>query len=394
MKILLVTSDFPYAEIKHGGGELTFNLVKHLSRSHRLSLLAFIREEEKPFLPSVRRYFEEVKTVPARRGWLSRLKRLPLLLTRPYSVVATFAPELAFHLREMSFRRHYDLVQFEHFHMGQYIHLLPDSVPKVLALQDVASPVLRQQVRIASGWEKYYYYREWNLSRRREKLYAINSGNVFVMSRKDKRVVESWDVGVNIYVTPPLLSEYFFRIPEKEIRPGTILFLGAMHRPVNQDAATLLKKEILPRVAREYPAARCLVVGHNPPRLIKKMAAPNFLVTGSVERIEPYLNQAAVLVAPLRVTGGIIVKILQAMAAGRPVITSRGANAGIGAEEETEILVADQPGDFSRKVVELLKNPDRARMIGRAARRFIERKYDPGTIEKELDRIYEKVIGK
>lgn len=394
MKILLVTSDLPYEDIKHGGGQLTFNLVKHLSRSHRLSLLSFVREEEKPYLATLHRYFEEVNTIPALRGWLSRLRRLPLLLTRPYSVVATFAPQMAFHLRDMFFRHKYDLIQFEYFHMGQYISLIPDSAARVLVLQDIPSPVLRQQVRIASGLKKYFYYREWNLSRKQEKLYSINAGNVFVFSSKDKRIAESWDVGVNIHVTPPLLSEYFFRISENNIQPGTILFLGAMHRPVNQDAVTILKNDIFPRVIRHYPAARCLVVGHNPPRSIKKLAAPNFIITGSVNNIEPYLSQAAVLVAPLRVAGGIVVKILQAMASGRPVVTSRAANAGIGAREESEILVADFPADFAEKVLQLLENPERARKIGKAARQFIERKFDPGKVEKKLDRIYEKVIGK
>jgi hypothetical protein len=71
MKILLVTSDFPFEEIKHSGGQLTFNWFKHLSRSHEVSLLSFIREEEEPFLPDARRYFKEVRTVPARRGWRS-----------------------------------------------------------------------------------------------------------------------------------------------------------------------------------------------------------------------------------------------------------------------------------------------------------------------------------
>ena len=387
-----MTSDFPHEEIKHGGGRLTFNWIKHLSRSHELSLLSFIREEEKPLLSASRRYFREIRTVPAYRGWRSRFRRLPLLLSLPYSVVANYSPEMVRHLKDLLSRHSFDLVQLEYFHMGQYARHLPESVRRALVLTDVVSPVLRQQVRMASGLKKYYYYQEWRRSRYWEKWYAIWAKNVFVLSLKDKRVVESWDVGVDSYLLPPLLDEQLFEIPEGEGQTGTILFIGAMHRPVNQDAARRLKRKILPLVAREYPEARCFVVGNNPPPWLMRLSDKNFIVTGAVDRIEPYLLQSSVLVAPLRVAGGIIVKILEAMAAARPVVTSRAANAGIGAEEDEEIVVADREEDFAQKVSALLRDPFRARRIGEAARRFIRRRFDPAFSRRAIDRIYEKLV--
>jgi glycosyltransferase involved in cell wall biosynthesis len=388
MKILLVTSDFPFEEIKHSGGQLTFNWFKHLSRSHEVSLLSFIREEEEPFLPDARRYFKEVRTVPARRGWRSRLLRIPLLFTRPYPVVATHSPELSSHLREMLSETSFDLVQFEYFHMGQYAALVPESIPRVLVLQDVVTPVLRQQVRIAPGLKKYYYYREHELSGKFEKLYASRAGNIFTLSPKDKIVVESWGIGVNCYVLPVLLNERLFQIRANDNQPGNIIFLGAMHRLANQDAARRLKQDILPLVSKKLPGVRCFIVGHHPPLWIKKMSSENFIVTGAVERIEPYLSRASILVAPLRVAGGIIIKILQAMAAGRPVLASRVANAGIGAEEGKEIMIADRTDDFAGQLLGLLKDTTRARTIGRAGRRFVQKQFDPESAKKKIDAIY------
>jgi glycosyltransferase involved in cell wall biosynthesis len=161
-----------------------------------------------------------------------------------------------------------------------------------------------------------------------------------------------------------------------------------MHRPVNIDAALLLRNRIMPLVARECPGARLAVVGNNPPSRLRALSGRDFLVTGAVESIEPFLAKAAVFAAPLRVAGGVIVKILQAMAAGKPVVASRCANAGIGAEEEGEILLADRPEDFARRVIELLKDPGRAAALGQAARRFVRERFNPARARQRIDEIY------
>jgi len=388
MRILFLTSDLPFQSIRHGGGELNFNTLSHLARSHEVHLLSFIREEEKPFLPEVRKICRSVRVVPALRGWFSRLRRLPRLFLHPYPVVATDSLRMRRELRDLTSLHRFDLIQIDHFHMGQYLADLPPSLPRVLLFEDIPSSILRQGVRISRGYRKWLLYREWNLSRRWEKRYAVAAGGVFVLSLKDKRVVESWDVGARCFVLPALFGERFFEVPAGETESGCVLFVGAMHRPANIDAALLLRNRIMPLVARECPGARLAVVGNNPPSRLRALSGRDFLVTGAVESIEPFLAKAAVFAAPLRVAGGVIVKILQAMAAGKPVVASRCANAGIGAEEEEEILLADRPEDFARRVIELLKDPGRAAALGQAARRFVRERFNPARARQRIDEIY------
>lgn len=393
MRILFLTSDIPYRSIRHGGGELNFNTLCHLARSHEIHVLAFVRPEEERFLNELRDVCREVRAVPAWRGTLSRLRRLPLLLRHPYPVVATDSLRMRRELQRLISGRRFDLVQIDHFHMGQYLAGLPAAPPRALLFEDIPSSILRQSVRIVGGIKKGLLQREWNLSRYWEKRYAAAAGNVFVLSRKDRRVVESWDVGARCFVLPPLFGERFFDVPPGETEAGNVLFVGAMHRPVNIDAALLLKESIMPRVRRECPSARATVVGHHPPERLRASAGPEFIVTGGVESVEPFLARAAVFAAPLRVVGGVIVKILQAMAAGKPVVTSRLANAGIGAEEEKEILVADRPEEFAGKVIGLLQNPDRAAAVGEAGRRFVRERYDPERARQRIDEIYAAAAG-
>lgn len=388
MNILFVTLSLPHARARHGGGQLGYEWLRHLSRRHSLFLVTILPEEDRPFLPEARGLFREVRTVPVYRGALSRLRRLPLLARYPYAVVTYSAPEIRDGISDLVARRGIDLVQMEHLPLGQYAAGLPAGLPRVLLFQDVASSVLRQQVRIAGGMRKWLLYREWDRSRYWEKRYAADAGNVFVLSRKDQRVVESWDVGARCAVLPPLFGEGFFDPPGGETEAGSVLFVGAMHRWVNVDAARVLKEKIMPLVARECPGARATVVGDRPPESLRALAAPDFRVVGAVESLGPFLGRAAVFAAPLRVAGGVIVKVLQAMAAGKPVVTTRAANAGIGAEEEREILVADRPEDFARKVIGLLRDRARAAAVGEAGRRFVRNRCDPERSRRRIDEIY------
>jgi len=389
VKILLVTSDFPYRDIRHGGGQLTAQWIEHLGRRHDLSLLSFIRGEEIPFLEETSRRFRETRTVPARRGWSSRLRRLPMLLRHPYPVVATHSRRMAQAVREMTAGNRFDLVQFEYFHMGQYLPFVPRGTARVLVYHDVVTPVLRQRIRRARGLHKFLLYREWELSRYWEKWFAIWAGNAFALSPKDRRVIDSWDVGVRSFVLPPLLPPSFFRLKRRARRDGEIVFIGAMHRPVNQDAARFLHRLVLPLLRERHPGARIRIVGENPPSWLRRLQSDSFIVTGGVESIEPFLAEADALAVPLRTAGGIIVKILQGMAAAVPVVATRAANAGIGGRDGRHLLLADRPEEFAAALGSLLDDPARADGLGAGGAEFIRRHFAPEDVQSAIDRLYE-----
>jgi len=393
MRILLVTSDLPSPAARHGGGQLTYRWTRELAGIHSYSLLSFARKEDEARLAELRREFAAVRTVPAERGLFNRLARAPLLLTRPFPVAATASRRIKAALGEMLAESRYDCVQLENFHMGQYARSIPAGMPRVLVFQDLAGDVLRQQVRLAGGLKKYHYYRQWRLSRYREKWYAIRAGNVFVMSLKDRRAVDSWDIGVKTFVMPPLPDPGLLALPEGERDGKTVLFIGALHRPGNIDAVIRLKYGIMPRVRRECPAAKCVIVGAWPPARIRRLEAADFSVTGEVERIEPYLASASLLAVPLRVAGGIILKIVEALCAACPVAATRAANAGVGARDGREILLADRDRDFAEAVIRLLKSPGERRRLGAAGRRWVEEKFDREESRRKMIEAYRKIVA-
>ncbi len=391
MRILLITSRLPAPPAGPGAGQLTCRWARELSGTHSYSLLSFARKEEESRLPALREQFSTVRIVPAERGTFSRLTRMPLALNRPWPVAAAASRRLPAALGELLAEGGYDCVQLENFPMGQFARSIPGDIPRILVYQDLASDLLRQQVRLTRGLKKYHCFRQWRLSRYWEKWYAIWSGNVFVMSLKDRREVDSWDIGVKTFIMPPLPDPGLLSRPEGDRDGKTVLFTGALQHPGNIDAVIRLKEEIMPRVRRECPEARCVIAGAGAPERIRRLAAADFLVTGEAERIEPYLSSASLLALPLRVAGGISLEIVEAMSAAGPVVATRAANAGVGARDGREILLADRTEDFAAAVVHLLRSPGERRRLGRAGRDWVKERYDREESRRKMEEIYRKI---
>jgi glycosyltransferase involved in cell wall biosynthesis len=148
------------------------------------------------------------------------------------------------------------------------------------------------------------------------------------------------------------------------------------YRP-NVDAALLLGREIFPLVRRAIPAARLLLVGHEPPDAVRALARERGVsLAGAVPDVRRAYERAAVAVAPLRAGGGTRLKILEAMALGRPVVSTRVGAEGLAVVDNEHLLLSDTPGEFGSSVARLLGDrPLRARLAANA-RRLVEARYD------------------
>jgi glycosyltransferase involved in cell wall biosynthesis len=154
-----------------------------------------------------------------------------------------------------------------------------------------------------------------------------------------------------------------------------VVFTGAMDYWPNVDAVTWFVQDMLPRLRAQWPALRFHIVGRSPTAALRALACDAVAVTGTVPDVRPYLQHAAVVVAPLRLARGIQNKILEAMAMGRPVVAASECAAAIAAEPGQELLSAADRDAFVRDVDMLLREPVRAAGIGQAGRRRVLRDY-------------------
>jgi glycosyltransferase involved in cell wall biosynthesis len=172
---------------------------------------------------------------------------------------------------------------------------------------------------------------------------------------------------------------------------GTMLFVGNFTHPPNRDAAIWLARTIMPEVLRRNPEARLRIVGTAPPPEVLELAGPAVEVVGDAPSVEPHLASAAVVIAPVRTGGGMRMKVLEALARGKAVVTTRrGAEGFLGFDSEPPFVVADEEAEMAAAIAELLADPQRSRELGRRARELAERHYSPAAWAARLVAIYEE----
>jgi glycosyltransferase involved in cell wall biosynthesis len=257
----------------------------------------------------------------------------------------------------------------------------------IVDLDDLEHRKLRRELALAKFHRKMLFdYLEFLKLRRLECNLPEASGEFVVCSETDRRIL---DPGAKARVVPngvdipPCMDD----VDDNSSSP-VLLFVGSMAYPPNVDAVQFFTREILPLVRREVPAARFMIVGRDPsPAVWRLHDNTTVVVTGTVPDVEPYLRQATVVVAPIRVGGGTRVKILEAMAHQRPVVaTSIGAE-GLEVESESHLLIANSAPAFAHACMQLLRDQNNRRVLARRAYELVRAKYDWSKIERKVAQI-------
>jgi glycosyltransferase involved in cell wall biosynthesis len=163
----------------------------------------------------------------------------------------------------------------------------------------------------------------------------------------------------------------------------------------NEDAVLYFINAILPYIQREVPAVRLTVVGRNPTCRVRTAAEKvDVKVTGTVPDVRPYVSEAAVYVVPLRIGGGTRLKIFEALAMGKAVVSTTVGAEGLPLVAGEHFVQADDPIDFARNVIWLLGDPDRRKALGAAGRRLVEERYSWSQVAREFETLCEKEIGR
>ena len=174
--------------------------------------------------------------------------------------------------------------------------------------------------------------------------------------------------------------------------PATLLFFGAVDYYPNTEGLLFFLNEVMPRLRATIPRVRLCIVGRRPPDSILARRRPDVEITGAVDDLRPYLERAAAVVVPLRIGGGTRLKILEAMAMGKAVVsTSLGAE-GLDVVPERDLCIADDAAGFAEQIGHLLDEPERADRLGVAARRLVESRYGWAASVARLKAFYEEVL--
>jgi glycosyltransferase involved in cell wall biosynthesis len=394
VRILFLSNVVPYPP--HGGVHLrVFHILKRIAEQHEVVLgcHAWCEEEVEGAAQLAKFGIRAVTGILSVGDWRHFGPGMrAALVGRPPEVVQYQTPEL----RALIRREHFDVVQVEETLLAPYADSIPAgaSTKTVLTFHNVHFVQTRRIARIEKSLAGSIWRRtNAHFMQRYEPGLVDRFDRCIVVSEVDRQHLLGNGNDRNVSVIPNGVdTRELVPLPPPEGKPA-IVFVGTMcYRPCI-DAAEWLVREIVPIVRARVPDLEVWIIGKSPTPEVEALNGENVFVTGWVPDIRPYYNRASVAVVPLRAGGGSRLKILEAMALGRPVVSTTVGAEGLEVEHGESILLADGAAGIADAIVRVLGDADLAERLTKNARRLVEQRYDWEAIAHAQLQVYEELCA-
>jgi glycosyltransferase involved in cell wall biosynthesis len=380
VRVLLLTQVLPYPP-DSGPKIKTWNVLKYLARQHQVTLVSFVRGDQSSEVEHLRPYCEAIYTIPMKRGLIGDgLAMLRSLLSnQPWMMVRDDRRAMHQLLSRLASEKPFDIAHADQLNMAQYAQPI-SGAKKVL---DAHNALWLLYKRLANtmrpGPKKWLLERDWRLLKTYEGNICREFDGVLAVSEEDKMaLLEASGQTKPITVIPIAVDTHELQPVQRLPEANHILHIGTMFWPPNIDGIEWFLHEIFPLIRAERPDIHFDVVGARPPQHLLDLNQQNIgvNVTGYVKDAHPYLQQAGVMIVPLRAGGGMRVKILESLAQGMPVVSTTLGAEGIAVKHGHHLLIADTPEQFAQAVIKILADRSFADFLGKSGRELIERQYD------------------
>jgi sugar transferase (PEP-CTERM/EpsH1 system associated) len=400
VRILFLSQIVPYPP--HGGVlQRGYNLLRQLGRSSRIHLLAFVH----PDIPHHGQMLEESRR--ALGSFCESLEYFPLwpkasplhyaaalaagaVSPLPFGVIGHRSREYRCRVSSLLQQIPFDIIHADTLALAPFVPL-PQRVPTALTHHNIESVLMARRAG-AEGrlLAKRYLQREASKLEAYERTMAPQFDVNIVVSSVDGETLAARSPGIRTAVVPNGVDVEYFA-PEPGHETPALVYTGGMNMFANRDAVMYFLTAIWPLIRARVPEVRFFAVGQDPPEELTTFANhdSSVVVTGYVEDIRPHVRQAAVYVVPLRVGGGTRLKVLDAMAMGKAMVSTSIGCEGLAVRSGAHLLVADTPDAFAASTVSLLRDADRRRALGRAARQLVEEHYAWTVVGRQLLDAYE-----
>jgi glycosyltransferase involved in cell wall biosynthesis len=265
--------------------------------------------------------------------------------------------------------------------------------PKLLFTHNVEAQLWKQQYESARHpLKRFLYWREWRALGEAERYYAQQADHVVTVSEQNRDFFSQ-------FVHPTRVSTIATGVDIEAFHPAdsassrSMVFTGSMDWMPNQQGILFFASEILPHIRAEVPYADLWIVGRYPSREVRDLAGPRIHVTGRVDDIRPYLQKGPVYVVPLRSGSGTRIKIFEAMAMAKAVVSTTLGAEGLPVTHGQNILIADDPREFAASVVRVLRDRELAARLGRAARELVEKQCTWKAVGSQFEGILQDIVG-
>jgi sugar transferase (PEP-CTERM/EpsH1 system associated) len=377
MRILFLAHRIPYPPNK-GEKIRAYHELKFLGTRHTVDLLCFAdsvqeQQEQKELQALCRNIYVERRLANriARGGLRSLLRGEPL------SCGSFFSPKFQQEVRRMFTSNAYDVILVFCSSMAQYVSW-PPPAPVVMDFVDVDSAKWAEYARRSHPPRSWLYAREARTLARHEKYWAATNYATVVSTQREAALLAVTGLSSVVVVGNGVEIRPRIRTLPEEVKTFDpyVVFIGTMNYLPNIDAAEHFAADILPRIHKTHSELKFVIVGRDPAVRVRRLARlPGVVVTGTVPEVETYLAGSIAVVAPFRMAHGIQNKMLEALAFGKPIVSTSGPARAIGAADGETLTIADNADEFARAVVALLED---SRLYNRLSQGtdFVRRNFD------------------
>jgi glycosyltransferase involved in cell wall biosynthesis len=411
LRILVIAHQLPYPP-DTGGRIRHYHLYYRLAREHRITWVSPVGAADEPRVKDVLKFCDKVIALPAdgtvqlpAKGWRNLLMRAVAHLhwarlfefcfgyvSAPGLMWTPATPERLKIIEQVMSAARYDLIICET--IGS-VELAPKTsqVPRLISLFDIQSVLFRRLRSISSNTyeDRLFYLPELLKIRRYETRHYRGFDAAIAVSERDKASLARLCPDLRTDVVHNGVDVDYFQPDTDAELDACLVFVGHYGYPPNNDAVHYFCSEILPQIRSAVDNVTFLAVGRDaPPEL---GLYPGVHVIGTVPDVRPYLKQAAVVVVPVRAGSGTRIKILEAMAMGKAVVSTTLGAEGLDVEHGKHLLLADQPASFAEAVMTLMRDRAQRRALGHEARRLVEGKYSWDIQAARLDGIITDLVS-
>lgn len=386
-QLLFLTNLFPFP-LDDGASFKAYYTLRYFSRHFDITLVSFYRGQEELVLRNkLGDLCKDIILVPLKRTkWreirnviLSFMTRKPFLIQRDYSRKMSQAIQTALS------RGPFSLIYVDHLHMSQYVRS-QEPTKKVLDEHNVEAEIARRYFQIEKNWlRKWLAYIDYRRLKTYEPHECGKYDRVFVVSRRDQQLLEDSAVRKVSCIPIGVDTQKFLPL---ELNPESkqIVFIGTMYWPPNIDAVHWFCREIFPLIKLKCPDCQLLIIGKKPPPSVLKLARDKgVVVLGYVGDPTEYLKDCAAFVVPLRIGGGIRVKILNALAWGLPIVSTTVGAEGIAVTSGENIFIQDHAEGFAASVIQLIHDLSMREKLSKNGRRLAVTVYEWEKIYAKMD---------
>lgn len=402
-RLLFLSQTLPYPP--HGGVQIrTFHTLRNLAKRFDVTALCFYRWKPGRLEPDVEGAiralgeFADVRAfpIPQEHGRVRLLldHARSVLTGRVYTVSTYRSAVFVQAVREAQQEVHFDIAHLDSLDLSGYLPLLGE-LPTVCVHHDAQSLLLRRRAHHQGSWPKSAYFRyQARLMEKEERVVCTNVDLNVTVSETDSEVLRQVAPRGNFRVVPNGVDIGFFQ-PRVAEESG-IIFVGGTTWYPNKDALDFYRSSVLPEIRKRLPKVRTTWVGRASEEEVHSYSsAPHGLdLTGYVDDVRPFIAAAACYVVPIRIGGGTRIKILDAWAMGKAVVSTSIGCEGLNARDGENILIADTPTEMVDRIQSVIENPELRHRLGANGRRTVEEDYSWDAIGNRMNRLYLDLIAR